>query len=246
MAAYHILLATPPLMILAIIQGELPTISGSLEVQYLQHPDYTAVPPAFNCIHPTIYTIYLVDQETHEPPTVQDLATIIDSVRRKAAPIAVQVPAAAKALRLCRSLEARMVGQDPQAPIAGGLVDVGFSGDSAARIDQHLNDESSNKIMQLFYEAAVREFDDTYELQGYIVCKMRSIEHCALAEIIFSRMAQSYTSRGGGFNSATAGASIKRAHALSGVEWEEIAAVKPDWVFTDHFESDAVKMRAAI
>lgn len=233
-------------MILAIIQGELPTISGSLEVQYLQHPDYTAVPPAFNCIHPTIYAIYVVDQETHEPPTVQDLAAIIDSVRRKAAPIAVQVPAAAKALRLCRSLEARMVGQDPQAPIAGGLVDVGFSGDSAARIFQHLNDESSNKLMQLFYEAAVREFDDTYELQGYIVCKMRSIEHCALAEIIFSRMAQSYTSRGGGFNSATAGASIKRAHALSGVEWEEIAAVKPDWVFTDHFESDAVRMRAAI
>lgn len=30
------------------------------------------------------------------------------------------------------------------------------------------------------------KFNNTYKLQGYIIYKMRLIEHCALIEIIFS------------------------------------------------------------
>ncbi|KFY31438.1 hypothetical protein V493_01110 [Pseudogymnoascus sp. VKM F-4281 (FW-2241)] len=210
-ATYRILLSTPSLVIQAIIQGTLPTISASREVQYLQSPQYTAVPPDHNYIFPTIYAIYLVDQETNDPPTIEDLHVIIDST-----------------------------------PLAGGIVDIGFSGDGAARIDQHLQGENSNRIMQYFYNAATREFGDVYELQGYIVGKMRLLEHCALAEIIFTRLAQSYISRGGGFNGTTAGASIKGAHLLSAVAWEEIGGVKLDRATTEHFESDTVKMRAVI
>ncbi|OBT59324.1 hypothetical protein VE04_00274 [Pseudogymnoascus sp. 24MN13] len=236
LAAYHILLATPSVLLRAIIRGDLPAMSGN----------YTEVPPRYEFIYPTIYTIYLVDRDTHDPPTVEDLLLIIHSIRQVAGPSAIQRPAMEKALKLCTELEIRMAGQPLRDPIVGGIVDVGFSGDSAALLDQHLADESSNKIMQIFADAAIREFGETYELQGCIVGRMKKLEHCALAEIIFSRMAQSYTSRGGGFNGATAGASIQGAHSLTGVAWEEIAGVAPDWVLTNHYTSDAAKMRAVV
>ncbi|OBT96828.2 hypothetical protein VE01_04080 [Pseudogymnoascus verrucosus] len=155
LAAYHILLATPSVVLRAIIRGDLPAMSGNVEVQYLQDPKYTEVPPRYEFIYPTIYTIYLVDRETHDPPTVEYLLLIIHSIRQVAGPSAIQRPAMETALKLCTELEIRMAGQQLRDPIVGGIVDVGFSGDSAARIDQHLADESSNKIMQIFADAAI-------------------------------------------------------------------------------------------
>lgn len=98
--------------------------------------------------------------------------------------------------------------------------------------------------MQLYRQAATHIFGQKYCLRGFIICKLRKLGYCALAEVIFSRLTQSYISRGGGFNGVTAGFSIPSAQNLSSVAWEEIAAVGPSDIYTRNLAEDMDKMKA--
>ncbi|OBT66646.1 hypothetical protein VE03_03854 [Pseudogymnoascus sp. 23342-1-I1] len=216
----------PETVIRAIIRGDLPEYTQHPDVQALQRSQYVAAPSnvlGMNAIFPSIYAIYLVEKTTREPPTVRDLEKIIAEVKR--------TTGNPSSLNLARDLAERIRGEHPQATLAGGLVDVGFSADRANRIAQHY---SSNEVMQDFRAAAVTLFgEDTYVLKGFIVCRLRKYNYCGLAEVIISRLAQSYTSRGGGFNRAIAGQSITGARYLSPIAWDQIGVMPPNGILLE-------------
>ncbi|KFY17655.1 hypothetical protein V492_00506 [Pseudogymnoascus sp. VKM F-4246] len=235
---YQILLEIPEAVKLGLIRGDLPEIEQHTDVRALQRPSYVAaVPLAPLPIHPSIYAIYIVDKTTKKPPTVADLDKIITRVR-----VLSNNPAV---LALATNLAARIQGYSPQTTLAGGLVDVGFSKDSAARLIQHHQGINTNDVMAKFKTAA----DDVcgrgkYVLYGYIVCRLRKFSFCALGEVIISRLAQSYTSRGGGFNGAIAGANMHGAWTLNPIEWEQIEAAPPTPYYTANLAADRERIQA--
>lgn len=235
--AYSILLETPPSVVQSIIRGDLPEIATdrNAEIHQLQRSSYVAV--GVNLVCPSIYTVYLVDKTTSKPPTVADLYPIIRYVK--------QTYTNSATLALAQNLETRIdeYNQNPQIPLPGGLVDVGFSADGALRITQHLSNIGSNEVMQHFRAAAAHLFGQAkYGLRGFIVCKLRKFNQCGLAEVLFSRMAQSYTSRGGGFNGIVAGRSLTGGRNLPVVSWEEIAAADPTPIYTKNLADDMEKL----
>lgn len=238
---YQILLETPTSVIQALIRGGLPKMAGHADLRRLQRDEYTAVPHSPTTRHPVIYSIYLVDKSTNEPPTVGDLYQIIPRVRQVASAAVTPNPAA---LKLATALEMRIMGCSPQSLLARGLVDVGYAGNGTQRLQQHYNGVSSNEVMQLFRQASTHIFGQRYCLRGFIICKLRKLGYCALAEVIFSRLTQSDVSRGGGFNGITTGFSIPSAQNLSSMAWEEIAAVKPSDIYTRNLAEDMDKMKA--
>ncbi|KFY50601.1 hypothetical protein V495_00155 [Pseudogymnoascus sp. VKM F-4514 (FW-929)] len=148
-------------------------------------------------------------------------------------------------LALAQLLSDRIRGCGPQTTLEGSLVDMGFSKDGAERIIQHYTNINSNKVMQEYKDAAETIFGQfKYGLRGFIVCRIRKLNHCALSEILISRLAQSYTSRGGGFNGAIAGLSIRGGQLLSPTAWEEIGAVEPTKFYKQNLAVDREKTQS--
>lgn len=172
--AHNILLATPACVLQGLIRGDLPEMAQDPDLRYMQRSQYTAVPPMArepDCVHPSIYAIYLVDAITSKPPTIADLRVIIPRVKQKITSMAAQNSAAA-AVELVDELEDRMDGCVPTSTLEGGLVDIGFSRDSRERLRQHHTGASSNEVMQVFRDAAIAPFNNRYCLRGFIVCKL--------------------------------------------------------------------------
>ncbi|KFY90414.1 hypothetical protein V500_05184 [Pseudogymnoascus sp. VKM F-4518 (FW-2643)] len=237
--AYQILLEIPTSVLRAIIRGDLPEISHEADVRALQSPKYVAAPSnlfAKACIFPSIYTIYFVNKTTNEPPTIADILQLIAYLVGNSNNPAV--------LNLARDLKERIRGCSPQDTLAGGLVDVGFSGDGALRLTQHYANVSSNDVMQQFKSASVMLFGQSkYVIRGFIVCRLQKFNYCSLAEVILSRLAQSYTSRGGGFNGVAAGASITGARNLSPSAWEQIGAVEATEIYKKNLAADQERLQ---
>ncbi|KFX92685.1 hypothetical protein V490_05236 [Pseudogymnoascus sp. VKM F-3557] len=233
--AYQIILEIPETVVRAVIRGDLPELAQHADVRALQSPNYVAVPcmlaTSSGCIHPSIYTIYLVHKATNKPPTIADLQLIIARIQATSSNNS--------SLTLAQQLSDRIRGCSPQTTLEGGLVDVGFSKDGAERITQHYTNTNSNKVMQEFKEAAEAIFGRfKYGLRGYIVCRIRKLNHCALSEILISRLAQSYISRGGGFNGFIAGANLRGGQLLTATAWEEIGAVPPTPFYKQNLAAD--------
>lgn len=156
----------------------------------------------------------------------------------------VQTTKNGSSLNLARDLTERIRGANPQEPLARGLVDVGFSSDGANRITQHLGNTGSNAVMHDFKNSAAAIFGQhKHVLNGYVVCRLRKFNYCSIAELIISRLSQSYTDRGGGFNGAVAGGSITGARNLPPIAWDQIGAVEHSEYYKRNIADDKVKIQ---
>ncbi|KFY28516.1 hypothetical protein V491_00427 [Pseudogymnoascus sp. VKM F-3775] len=215
-STYLIFSEVPQSVIQALIRGDLPEVAilPAAEIHQLQKSSYVSVPPNGNITMPSIYAIYLNKFDN-------------DST-----------------LELAENLKERIRNYNPQIPLPGGLVDIGFSADSATRILQHVGNFNSNLVMQQFRAAANHIFGVAkYGLYGFIIWSLRKFNLCGLAEVMFSRLAQSYTSRGGGFNGLVAGRSLTGGRNLSVISGEEIGAMEHTAIFKDNYAEDMARMK---
>lgn len=243
--AHQILMTTLAEVLRGLITGTISTMAGNSDLQYLQSSQYVAVPHVVNAediVLPVIYAVYLVDLQTNEPLTVRDTQEMIDNVKQKLGGMKGDSKIAAKSLT--KLLADRINGCNPNSLLLRGLVDIGFAGKGPARLAQHQSGANSNEVMQVFRDAA-RDVNACYGLQSFIICKMRKYEHCSLAEVLFSRLSQSYISRGGGFNGAVAGLSIKGAQLLSVMAWDRIGGVQRDRVYQSSYAIEMAKIKTA-
>lgn len=237
LAVHDILLSTPRSVIYGLINGDLPEKANDSSVRFVQTHEYAAVANT-GIVMPIIYAVYLVHIHDGTPPTIAEMHEIL-----------AELPAVTPDTRdnkkatenLAAQLELRIDGCEPDAILSGGLVHIGFAGDGVTRMKNHSDGINSNEVMQAFHEAAGINFD----LQSFVVGKIRKLEYAGLAEVVFSRLSQSYTCMGGGFNGKAAGTSIAGAYSINVRSWEKINALPPDPIYDTNNTNDVMKMQAA-
>ena len=97
-------------------------------------------------------------------------------------------------------------------PLSAPVVEVGFSINVLARLEQHSKHQNSNYIMNLA-EAMLRHlYGRSFRLQQSVIFTCWEPEHPWFSEIVLTQLAQGYTEWAGGFSHAAAGESNRGAY----------------------------------
>lgn len=107
-------------------------------------------------------------------------------------------------------------------PFPNAVVEVGYSLHPTTRLKQHKEHKSSNYIMNLADAAFKYLYGDCFGIRQYIIYGCYAIDQPWLAEILFTRITQSYTTHGRGFCHSAAGRSnISAYKELPMIWWTE-------------------------
>ena len=101
----------------------------------------------------------------------------------------------------------------PNVPLQRPLSEVGWARNLQERLDQHTKHQSSNYLMNMTESICRVKYKD-YGIRQYGIFRIFETEHAMLGEILCSRIAQAYTSHGGGFSHHSAGISTPGAYKL--------------------------------
>ena len=101
----------------------------------------------------------------------------------------------------------------PNVPLQRPLSEVGWAKNLQERLTQHAKHQSSNYLMNLTESICRVKYKD-YGIRQYGIFRIFETEHAMLGEILCSRIAQAYTSHGGGFSHHSAGISTPGAYKL--------------------------------
>ncbi|KAI6915016.1 hypothetical protein KC318_g263 [Hortaea werneckii] len=122
----------------------------------------------------------------------------------------------------CKHLEDRLAAcQSQDEPLDVALVEVGYTHDADVRLKNHQRHTSSNYIMNLFDAILNLLFPQKYLLHQYVIYSCCAAAEVALAESFFSRCADCYIGRGGGFSFYAAGISVRSAYIYDTQHWED-------------------------
>jgi vacuolar-type H+-ATPase subunit H len=112
---------------------------------------------------------------------------------------------------------------DRDKPLEYPLCEVGYSVRCPARLKQHARHSSSNYIMNLteaIFGAHRAEFGETFSIHQHVICLIWDSKQPEIAEIGFSKLAESFTDNAGGFGHYTMGLNTHRSTTLvSDNEW---------------------------
>ncbi|KAL9616531.1 MAG: hypothetical protein Q9160_008598 [Pyrenula sp. 1 TL-2023] len=101
----------------------------------------------------------------------------------------------------------RKAGEDRLVPFPEDVVEVGYSKSPLKRLGDHAAHRSSNYIMNLTQALFEHHFSGVFTLHQHIIFNCWRPSQCYLGEIIFTQLANGYTSEGGGHSHYDAGLS---------------------------------------
>jgi hypothetical protein len=105
-------------------------------------------------------------------------------------------------------------------PIQGiSFTEVGYARNVPERLKQHRGHQSSNLLQNLCEAALRKNFGEKYKLRQFVVYQVWSAQQAVVAEILWSRLLQSYTYTGTGFNAYPAGRSNASATRVGKETW---------------------------
>ncbi|KAF7860713.1 hypothetical protein EAF04_008231 [Stromatinia cepivora] len=106
-------------------------------------------------------------------------------------------------------------------PLSRPLVKVGYA-TALSRLDEHKNHTGSNYIMNLVEAICKAYFRERWSIKQYVLFKVAHHTHAMFGEILCTRLAQAYTTHGGGFCHHAAGISLGAVHKLDDLYWGRV------------------------
>ncbi|KAF7884702.1 uncharacterized protein EAF02_005038 [Botrytis sinoallii] len=106
-------------------------------------------------------------------------------------------------------------------PLSRPLVEVGYA-TALSRLDEHKNHTGSNYIMNLIEAICKAYFREKWSIKQYVLFKIAHHTHAMFGEILCTRMAQAYTTHGGGFCHHAAGISLGAVHKMDDLYWRRV------------------------
>jgi hypothetical protein len=135
-----------------------------------------------------------------------------------------------------RLVEARREQElHPERVIRISLSYCGYSGDTTARIYQHLAQKSSNFLLELcltLLDMRSAGGEKYHDVVAYPIHLLKEVHDAFLAEVIFTRLSQSYIHNGGGFCHWPAGQNNSSVYRP-----EKLAAIhnRKQWAVNDRY-----------
>lgn len=139
------------------------------------------------------------------------------------------------------------IPQDKQnVPLAEPFDEAGFTVNLEARIEQHETHVSSNALMNLIDAIAIVHLNAVYRFRPHVLYIIPEPFLASIAEVFFTRLAQSMVAGGGGVNGMQAGIQVKSAYDLDTEEWavsRKTSKDLVDWRANDKYYLDHMQLQ---